>query len=77
MIEKLSECGLTDTYHYLNDEKEGQESQATFFMYRHLDKPYHLDHVFASKGRIEDLQFGDAEKWIQLSDHLPLIFEID
>ena len=76
VIEKLSECGLTDTYHYLNNEKQGEESQPTFFMYRHLDKPFHLDHVFAKKGRIDDLQIGDGEKWIKLSDHLPLIFEI-
>ena len=77
VIEKLSEYGLTDTYHYLNNEKQGEESQPTFFMYRHLDKPFHLDHVFAKKGRIGDLQIGDEEKWIKLSDHLPLIFEIE
>ena len=59
VIEKLSEWGLTDTYHYLNNEKQGEESQPTFFMYRHLDKPFHLDHVFAKKGRIDDLQIGD------------------
>lgn len=47
------------TYHYLNNEKQGEESQPTFFMYRHLDKPFHLDHVFAKKGRIDDLQIGD------------------
>ena len=76
VIEKLSEYGLTDTYHYLNNETQGEESQPTFFMYRHLDKPFHLDHVFAKKGRIDDLQIGDGEKWIKLSDHLTLIFEI-
>ena len=76
VIEKLSEYGLTDTYHNLNNEKQGEKSQPTFFMYRHLDKPFHLDHVFAKKGRIDDLQIGDEEKWIKLSDHLPLIFDI-
>ncbi len=76
MIDKMSEIGLLDIYHYLNDEFEGEESQATFFMYRHLDKPYHLDHVFASEGRIKEFEIGDAGKWIELSDHLPLVFKI-
>ena len=76
MIEKMSEIGLVDTYHYLKEEKQGEESQATFFMYRHLDKPYHLDHVFASEGRINELEIGDEVKWTQLSDHLPIIFKI-
>lgn len=77
MKEKLEGMGLVDTYHYLNDEEQGEESQATFYMYRHLDKPYHLDHVFASPGRIEELEIGDEDTWLQKSDHLPLIFEID
>lgn len=76
MVDKMSEVGLVDTYHYLNDEKQGEESQATFFMYRHLDKPYHLDHVFASEGRIDELEIGDEVKWTQFSDHLPLVFMI-
>ena len=76
VIEKLAECGLSDIYHYINNEKEGEESQATFYMYRHLDKPFHLDHVFAAKDKVNDLKIGGAEKWLQLSDHMPIIFEI-
>ena len=60
----------------LNGEKECCETQATFFMYRHLDKPFHLDHIFASKDIVKNLKIGDEVKWTQLSDHLPLIFEI-
>ena len=77
MIESLSECNLVDSYHHLNDEKQGEESQATFFMYRHLDKPYHLDHVYASADKVNYLEVGDADKWLEFSDHLPLIFEIN
>ena len=76
VIEKLSECGLVDIYHHLNNEKEGEETEATFYMYRHLDKPYHLDHIFASSDKVKNLKIGDADKWLQLSDHVPLIFEI-
>lgn len=76
VIEKLSQCGLVDIYHYLTSEKEGEETKPTFYMYRHLNKPYHLDHVFSSSDKIKDFEIGDADKWLQLSDHVPLIFEI-
>ena len=77
LIEKFNEKGLTDTYHYLNNEKQGEESEATFFMYRHLDKPFHLDHVFASPGFVKNLEIQDSKKWTQFSDHIPIVFEID
>lgn len=76
VIERLSQCGLVDIYHYLTSEKEGEETKPTFYMYRHLNKPYHLDHVFSSSDKIKDFEIGDADKWLQLSDHVPLIFEI-
>lgn len=76
MIEKLNEVGLVDIYHNLNGEKEGEESKATFFMYRHLDKPYHLDHVFAASDNVKYLEIGDENHWIEFSDHVPIVFEI-
>lgn len=76
VVEKLSECGLVDTYHYLSNEEQGKETQATFFWRWNLDNPFHLDHVFAAPERISELNIGDADKWIELSDHVPLIFEI-
>lgn len=76
MIDKLSEIGLVDTYHYLNDEKQGEESQPTFYWIFKLENPFHLDHVFASPGRVGKLEIGESEKWLGLSDHMPIIFEI-
>ena len=76
VIEKLSEYDLVDIYHQLTGENEGEETTPTFYMYRHLDKPYHLDHIFSSSDKVKDLKIGDANKWLQLSDHVPLIFEI-
>lgn len=76
MMDKLSEVGLVDIYHYLTGERQGEESKSTFFMNRNLSKPFHLDHVFASPGTVNDLQIGGEEYWIQFSDHIPIIFEI-
>jgi exodeoxyribonuclease III len=50
-------------------------------MYRHKDKPYHIDYCFVSTDMIEKLksvEIGEHETWSKLSDHVPLIvtFEI-
>ena len=76
MMDKLSEVGLIDVYHYLNGETQGEESKSTFFMNRNLSKPFHLDHIFSSPDKVKDLEIGDADKWLQLSDHVPVIFKI-
>ena len=76
MIDKLSEINLIDVYHARNREDEGKESIPTFYMNYNLNKPYHLDHVFATQGKVKCLKIGDPDEWIELSDHMPLIFEI-
>ncbi|MBO6122213.1 MAG: endonuclease/exonuclease/phosphatase family protein [Methanobrevibacter sp.] len=77
MIKKMSEIDLVDIYHYLTGESEGEESKSTFFMYRHLDKPYHLDHVFASKDMVKRLEVKNPSHWLEFSDHVPIIFEVE
>ena len=76
MIGKLSEINLIDVYHARNREEEGKELIPTFYMNYNLNKPYHLDHVFATQGKVKCLKIGDSNEWIELSDHMPLIFEI-
>ena len=73
---KLNNKGLVSAYHDLNNEKQGKETQYTFYIYRHLDKPYHIDYVYAGKNVVTDLKIGDADKWIEYSDHVPLTFKI-
>ena len=77
MIGKLSEIGLIDVYHEQHKEKEGEESIPTFYWQYNPEKPYHLDHVFAAARKVkDDLKIGKKDKWLKLSDHMPLIFEI-
>ena len=75
LINHLKNHGLVDVYHYLNKEKQGQESQATYFFRKKLNSSYHTDHVFAAPNIIKDLDIIDNYKWINLSDHLPVLFE--
>ena len=75
MNRKLESCNLISAYHKLNNEEQGKESQKTFYLYRHLDKPYHIDYVYAAEGIVTDLKILDVEEWIDLSDHVPIVFE--
>ena len=76
VIEKLSEKGLVDTYHYLTGEQQGKESTPTFYWLRKLNSPFHLDHVFSAPDKVKDLQIGSADEWLELSDHMPITFVI-
>lgn len=72
---KLESCNLISVYHKLNDEEQGKKSENTFYLYRHLDKPYHIDYVYACPSGVEKYEILDAEEWISLSDHMPIVFE--
>ena len=74
MIDKLSEINLVDVYHDIEGEEEGKESIPTHIW--RYEKPFHLDHVFAAKGKVNCLQIGNAKKWIVYSDHMPIVFKI-
>ena len=77
LIHYLKKDGLVGAYHNLNREKHGKESQATFFLTKKLNNPFHLDHVFSAPYITKYLQIIDNIKWIKMSDHLPIVFEID
>ena len=74
---KLNNNGSYSMYHELNDEKLGEEKNATFFQTRHLNQPYHIDYLYAGKDKISEFEILDHWKWISLSDHLPLSFKLD
>jgi hypothetical protein len=49
-------------------------------MYRNLEKPYHIDYMFASHDLVKNgytLTFGNPKEWIDKSDHVPMILDIN
>lgn len=74
---KLNKKGLYSAYHELTGEKQGKETQFTFYQSKNLELPYHIDYVYTAKDKVIDFQIGDANKWIKLSDHMPIVFEFD
>lgn len=75
VVAKLSESNIFSVYHKHLQQIAGQESHPTFYLYRHQDKPYHLDYCFASLDLIEKIEtvaIGTYEDWTLYSDHKPL-----
>lgn len=75
LVDFLNKKGIYSLYHIAHDEEHGTESKATQYMYRHEDKPYHLDYCFASQTLISNktsIEVGQYDDWIGLSDHMPL-----
>lgn len=74
-VELLAQKNLVDVYNELTGEAEGEETKPTFFMYRKLDKPYHIDRCVAAKGCVKNLEIKADHTWLNLSDHLPIVVE--
>lgn len=75
---KLNEKGLYSVYHCVTGEKPKDKSKVetknTFFLYRHLNKPDHIDYFYACEKLIDKTKWrGDRRK---AKKNLPNEFEI-
>lgn len=80
VVKLLEDKGIFSSYHLHHKQTQGTEEHPTLYMYRHKDKPYHIDYCFASADMAEKLtsvEVGDYEFWIRHSDHVPLIVTFD
>lgn len=76
VVHFLRKRGIESVYHLHHRQEQGREQHPTLYMYRHKDKPYHLDYCFVSADlahRIESVEIGDYEFWSPFSDHVPII----
>ena len=80
VVEKLQNIGIVSSYHLNTKYKQGQEKHPTFFLYRHENKPYHIDYCFVSKrlaSKIKSVEIGGYSDWVKYSDHSPLIVDFE
>jgi exonuclease III len=80
VVEKLRLKKIFSTYHNFYKQEQGKEKHPTLFMYRHENKPYHIDYCFASNDFIETLEnveVGSYVDWTKHSDHKPLIISFN
>ena len=76
VVDFLRKKKIYSVYHKFFKQKQGAEDQGTLFMYRHKEKPYHIDYCFASVDfvkKISSIEIGAHERWSAFSDHTPLI----
>ncbi len=80
VVKELEEIGIFSIYHRYYKEEQGKESRPTLFHQRKLEKPYHVDYAFSSNNLFREnenyLNVGDSNKWLEFSDHMPLILTI-
>lgn len=80
VVDKLGSKNIFSTYHKFFNQIQGKEQHPTLYMYRHENKPYHLDYCFASNDFIEvleNVEIGNYQDWTLYSDHKPLIIKFN
>ncbi len=78
VVRELSEAGLESAYHRHYGEEQGSESRPTFFLQRNFAKSYHIDYAFlGAQWKERSIQVGAVADWMPLSDHVPLLLEVD
>ena len=71
VVEELENFGIISAYHTTTHELQGKEKKNTFYLYRHLDKGYHIDHCFTNLN-IQSYDVLDNQEWLNISDHMPV-----
>ena len=80
VVSQLESKGIFSTYHFYHKQNQGKEQHPTFYMYRHRDKPYHIDYCFVSEDllkKLESVEIGEYDAWAKYSDHVPVIVTFD
>ena len=76
VVKRLEEKKIYSIYHWHYKQEQGKEKHPTLYMYRHKDKPYHIDYCFVSADlltKLQSVEIGKHRFWTKHSDHVPLI----
>jgi exonuclease III len=76
---ELNQNGLYSIYHAACGNEFGEETEATFYMHKKEERPYHIDYAFIPRGLIGsnvEVTVGGYDDWIDASDHVPLLVTI-
>ncbi|WP_338598957.1 endonuclease/exonuclease/phosphatase family protein [Desulfoferula mesophila] len=72
------DLGLKSAYHSFYGEQYGEETRPTFYFRWSASKPFHIDYCFVpSDWNILSVEVGSYDGWALLSDHRPLIIDVD
>jgi exodeoxyribonuclease-3 len=76
VVKFLANKGIFSSYHLHHNQTQGAEAHPTLYMYRHKDKPYHIDYCFISADladKLKSVEIGTHDAWKLYSDHVPVI----
>ncbi len=79
VVAEFDAMGIASVYHALRGEAHGGEREPTFYLYKDLTKPYHIDYFFAAAGLLPGFKFielGRPSDWLPRSDHVPVFAEM-
>lgn len=80
VVAELKELEIESFYHKFTGEQQGKETNPTLYFQRKLERQYHIDYIFGSKifsEKLNKIEIGQAEKWLKISDHMPIYCEIN
>ncbi|MDR7664352.1 endonuclease/exonuclease/phosphatase family protein [Methanosarcina sp. Z-7115] len=80
VINLLKQFEIFSMYHTFTNVKFGIEGEPTLYFRKNRKTPYHIDYIFAPVDIInsgKSFSIGKYEDWISLSDHMPLIAELE
>jgi len=80
VVAYLSKLGIESTYHHFYNQTQGKAKDPTFYLYKQIERPYHLDYCFVSRNlldKLQDVHVGNHQDWTTLSDHSPVIISFD
>lgn len=73
----LVDNGFRSVYHEYFKQDLGKERDPTFFHTKSISNPYHIDYIYTNRpDLIESVEIGNHEKWLQYSDHVPIVLSI-
>lgn len=78
VVQELAGLGLRSAYHHCRNQPQGGELEPTFFLKRRLAMAYHIDYIFVPEQWLDDakLEVGEADHWLGVSDHMPVVMRI-
>jgi exonuclease III len=80
VVRELEEIDVRSLYHEYFSEYQGEEKTATLYLQKNKGKGYHIDYVFASRKvvhKVKSIDIGSSAEWLQYSDHMPFIVDLD
>lgn len=79
ILTTLKSLGFNSLYHHSTSEGFGEETTASLFLQRNLEKPYHVDYAFAAQPLLSNMRFEILKDpiYLQHSDHRPLLMNIN